>query len=79
MAISRLQQNFGHLFFANREIRDALYARGPNFPFLQNMVAKRGLTNRSNVHTPMLKSPLKHSPTEFQSIQQCWMQLDIVS
>ena len=33
------------------------------------MVAKRGLTNRVNVHTPVWKS-LKHSTTEFQLIWQ---------
>ena len=32
-----------------------------------------------NVHTPMWKSHLKHSMAEVQSIQQFWLQLDIVS
>ena len=45
----------------------------------QSMVAKRSLTNRANVHTPMWKSCLKHSTAEFQSNQQFWLQLDIVS
>ena len=44
----------------------------------QSMVAKSGLTNRANVHTPMWKS-LKHSTADFQLIQQFWLQLDIVS
>ena len=42
------------------------------------MVAKRGLSNQANVHTPMWKCS-KHSKAEFQSIQQFWLQLDIVS
>ena len=37
----------------------------------QSMVAKRGLTNR--------EKRSKHSAVEFQSIQQFWLQLDIVS
>ena len=37
----------------------------------QSMVAKRGLTNRENVHTPVWRSCLKHSTAEFQSIQRC--------
>ena len=41
----------------------------------QSTVAKRSLTNRANVHTPMLKSRLIHSVTELQSIQQFWLQL----
>ena len=45
----------------------------------QSMVAKRGLTNWANVHTPMWKSRLKHSAAEIQSIQQFWLQLGIVS
>ena len=45
----------------------------------QSMVAKRGLTNQANIHTHMWKSRLKHSTAEFQSIQQFWLQLDIVS
>ena len=48
-----------------------------NLFFIQSMVAKRGLTNRANVHTPMWKSHLKNSTAEFQSIQQFWLQLDI--
>ena len=43
------------------------------------MVAKRGLTNRANVHIPMWKSCLKHSTAEIQSIHQFWLQLDMVS
>ena len=45
----------------------------------QSMVAKRGLTNRANVHTPIWKTRLKYNTAEFQSIQQFWLQLDIVS
>ena len=45
----------------------------------QSMVAKRGLTNRANVHTPVLKIRFKHSTAEFQLTQQFWLQLDIVS
>ena len=45
----------------------------------QSMVAKRGLTNRTNVHTHMWKGRLKHSTAELQSIQQFGLQLDIVS
>ena len=45
----------------------------------QSTVAKRGLTNRANVHTPMRKSHLKHSTAKFQSIQQFLLQLDINS
>ena len=33
----------------------------PNFPVPQNMVAKRGLTNRANVHTPMWKKSIKNT------------------
>ena len=44
-----------------------------------SMVAQRGLTNRANVHTLCEKSRLKHSAAEFQSIQQFWLQWDIVS
>ena len=46
---------------ASREIRDTLYMREPNFPYIQSMVAKGGLTNQANVHTPMWKSHLKHN------------------
>ena len=43
---------------------------------VQSMVAKRGLTNQANVHTPtcMWTSCLKHSTAEFESIQQLWLQ-----
>ena len=37
------------------------------------MVAKRGHTNRANIHTPVWKSNLKHNAAEFQSIQQFWL------
>ena len=38
------------------------------------------LTNQVNIYTPMWKSHLQHDSTaEFQSIQQFWMQLDIIS
>ena len=47
--------------------------------YTQSMVAMRGHTNRANVSIPMCKSHLKHSTAEFQSIQQFWLQLDIVS
>ena len=40
---------------------------------------KRGLTNRANILIRHLKSRLKHSVAEFQSIQQFRLQLDIVS
>ena len=39
----------------------------------QSMVAKRSLTKRANVHTPMWKST-----AEFQLIQQFGLQLDNV-
>ena len=37
---------------------------GTKFPIMptQSMVAKRGPTNWANVHTPVLKICLKHSP-----------------
>ena len=60
-----------------------MYTQGPNFPHVhvQSMVAKRGLTNWANVHTPTVREQnrLKHSTAEFQqfSIQQFWLQLDI--
>ena len=45
----------------------------------QSVVAKRGLTNQANVHTPTFcvcgKGHLKHSVAEFQSIQQLRLQL----
>ena len=57
-----------------------VHARGDQISYVQSMVAKRSLTNRANVYTPMWKkSSLKHSTAEFQSIQQFWLQLDIVS
>ena len=40
-------------------------------PHTQSMMAK--------THTPVSKRRLKHSTLEFQSIQQFWLQLDIVS
>ena len=43
---------------------------GDQISHLQSMVAKRGLTNRANVYTPMWKCRLKHSTAEFQWIQQ---------
>ena len=46
----------------NREIRDTCI-RADQISHVQSMVAKRGLTNRANIHT------LKHSTPEFQSIQ----------
>ena len=61
-------------FLANREIRDT-YA-GTTFR-IQSMVAKRGLTNQANVHTPFVKKSFKTQhdripidQTEFQSIKQ---------
>ena len=46
----------------------------------KSMVAKRGLTNQANVHTPVCEQNcLKHSVEELQSIHQFWLQLDIVS
>ena len=45
----------------------------------QNMVDKRGRTNRTNVHTPMWKKWFKNTVVaDFQSIQQYWLQLDII-
>ena len=52
--------------------------RGDQISHIQSMVAKRGFTNQANVHTSMWKSHLKHSTAQFQSIQQFWLQLDIV-
>ena len=63
----------GRDFFSNREIRDT-GIRGDQISHILCMVAKRGLINRANVHTPMWKSRLKHSTAEFQSIQQFWLQ-----
>ena len=54
-----------------------VYTRG-HISQKQSMVARRGLANQANVHTPMWKS-LKHSTAEFQSIQQVWLQLDMLS
>ena len=46
----------------------------------QSMVAKTGRTKRANIHTPTRKkSHLKHSAAELQSIQQFWLQVDIIS
>ena len=68
---------FGDLFFFILFLPMGKYVihciRGDQISHEQTMVAKRGLTNRANVHTPMWKSRL------FQSIQQFWLQLDIVS
>ena len=48
-------------------------------PYTKYSGYKRGLANRANVHTPTLRSHLKHSTAELQSIQQFWLQLDVVS
>ena len=40
----------------------------------QSMVAKRGLKNWANIHTPLWTKLV--DATEFQSIQQFWLQLD---
>ena len=41
-------------FFSNREIRDTCILED-HISHIQSMVAKRDLTNRANVHTPMWK------------------------
>ena len=50
-------------------------------PHTQSMAAERALTNVQTVKRsyPMLKSRLKYSTAEFQSNQQFWLQLDIIS
>ena len=68
--------NFLVIFF-NREIRDTCITLWTKCP-IQNMVAKRGITNWENIYTLWGKSNLKHSKAEFQSIQQFWLQLDKV-
>ena len=69
LVIGRLQNLYGvALFFGNRKIRDT-YTRRDQISHTQSMVAKRGHTNRANVHTLMWKSRLKHSVAEIQSIQ----------
>ena len=70
--------SFGNLFFWPTGKYVIHCIRGDQMSDVQSMVAKRGLTNRANVHT-LCKSCLKHSPAEFQSLQQFWLQLDIVS
>ena len=47
----------------------------------QSMVAKSRPHKSGKLHTPTctLKCRLKHKMAEFQSIQQFWLQLDIVS
>ena len=49
---------FFFFFFANREIYMIRISRD-HISHIQSMVAKRGLTNRANVFTPMWKSCLK--------------------
>ena len=66
----------GHLFIYVYVIH---CIRRDQISHVQSMVAKRCLTNRANVHTPMWKRYLKHSAAEFQSIQQFLMQLDIIT
>ena len=61
---------FCHLFWGLKGKYVTHCIRGEQIFHIQSMVAKRGLTNWSNVHTPMWKSRLKHSTAEFQSIQQ---------
>ena len=46
--------------FANREILDTCI-HGEQISHIQSMVAKRGLTNRANVHNPISKCRLKRS------------------
>ena len=70
---------FNHFFFANQWNTCTWLLEPDQISHTQSMVAKRGHTNRASVHTPMWKSHLKHSMAEFQSIQQFWLQLDIVS
>ena len=78
LVIGRLQKcavtrSFLIKIFANGEIRDyVIYVVTIIFPIIQSMVAKRGLTNWANVHTPLWKSRLKHSTAEIQSIKQFW-------
>ena len=66
-------------FFANREIRDTCCICHDQISNFQSMAAKRGLTNQASVYTPMWKSHSKQSMAEFRSIQQLWLQLDIIS
>ena len=76
---------FSSFFFCGQPVKFLIHVYGVNGPgkisHTQSMVAKRGCTNQANVHTPiyMWKSRLNHSTAEFQSIQQFWLQLDIVS
>ena len=63
LVIGRLQNRCGDalfflFFYANREIRVACI-RGDQISHIQSMVAKRGLTNRANVHTSMSKKSFK--------------------
>ena len=46
----------------------------------QSMVAKRGLTNRANVHTSVKKFfKTQRGRNQIKSTRQLWLQLDIVS
>ena len=63
-------------FFCQQGNTWYMYNAGTKFPIIQSMVAKRGLTNWTNVHTSMWKSRLKHSIADFQLIQQYWLQLN---
>ena len=74
-----LQNRCGDAFFFSTGKYGHTCTRRDQISHVQSTVAKRGLTNRANVHTPMWKSRLKHSAAEFQLIQQFWLQLDIVS
>ena len=74
---------FGNLIFLpTSEIHDTWYAwllEPDHISHTQCMVAKRGCTNRANVHTPMWKSHLKYSASEFQSIQQFWLAIGCIA
>ena len=86
LVIGRLQNRCGdagffsrpYFDFANREIRDTLHT-GTIFPRKKVWWLREASQIRQTFIPLCEKSRLKHSMAEFQSIQQCWLQLDIVS
>ena len=53
--------------------------RGDQISHIQKVWGLREASQIGQTFIPMRKSCLKHSTAEFQSIQQFWLQLDIVS
>ena len=74
--IGAVMRPFFFSFLPISEIRDTcIPGYWSHTKFTIHKVAKRGLTNRANV----VKKSFKLNTAEFQSIQQFWLQLDIVS